>query len=52
MSGKTVANLANNVQLTSNSVLSYDRPSNLNTGLYILQISNGRETKSSRLFLQ
>jgi hypothetical protein len=52
LSGKIVANLANNIQLTSNSVLSYDRPSNLNTGLYILQISNGRETKSSRLFLQ
>lgn len=52
MSGKIATILANNVQLTSNSVLTYDRPSNLKTGLYILQISNGKDTKSSRLFLQ
>lgn len=49
LSGKLVNTLASNVTLAENAKVSYDKPSNLNSGIYFLQISNGTVSKTTRI---
>ncbi len=51
MSGKLVNTLASNISLSGNTKLSYNKPTNLNSGIYFLQISNGSVTKTSRIVI-
>ena len=49
LSGKVVNTLATNISLNENADLAFDKPSNLNTGVYFLQISNGTYTKTTKM---